>query len=128
VWLNGVAERYALAYALEGADGFTTGIGNFVPQPVLALERAVRGESWDRAREIRNTLRSYEDLREEVGGGPAFSAAKNVPVVKRGLDLQGMYGGPVREPLIELDEDDRERVETYLERLEAENYPAAPDV
>lgn len=126
VWLNGVAERYALAYALEGADGFTTGIGNFVPQPVLALDRAIRDGNWDRAREIRNALRSYEDLREEAGGGPAFSAAKNVPVVKRGLDLQGMYGGPVREPLIELDDDDRERVATYLESLEAENYLTSP--
>ncbi|WP_137290792.1 dihydrodipicolinate synthase family protein [Natronorubrum halophilum] len=117
-WLNGVAERYAPTYAMEGATGFTTGIGNFVPQPVLALESALSAGEWDRAKRIRDALRPFEDFREEDGGGVAFGSAKNVPVVKYGQDLQGMAGGPVREPLVELASDDRERVERYLDRLE----------
>ncbi|WP_255171446.1 dihydrodipicolinate synthase family protein [Natrononativus amylolyticus] len=126
VWLNGVAERYALAYALEGAEGFTTGIGNFVPEPVLALESALSAGDWSQAREIRDALRPYEDLREETGGGPAFGSAKNVPVVKYGSELQGMYGGPVRNPLIELEADDRTRVEEYLEELEKAGHLTSP--
>lgn len=122
VWLNGVAERYALSYALEGADGLTTGIGNFVPQPVLALSNALSAGDWARAEEIRDALRPFEDFREEDGGGVAFSSAKNVPVVKHGLDLQGLAGGPVRDPLVELSRGDRERVETYLERIERKDY------
>lgn len=126
-WLNGVAERYALAYAIEGADGFTTGIGNFVPQPVLALDRALAAGDWDRAAEIRNALRPFEDFREEAGGGVAFSSAKNVPVVKYGQDVQGMAGGPVREPLVELSADDRARVEQYVDKLESDGDAVSPD-
>lgn len=126
-WLNGVAERYALSYAIEGADGFTTGIGNFVPQPVLALADALSAGEWDRARQIRDALRPLEDFREESGGGVAFSAAKNVPVVKYGQELQGMVGGPVREPLVELSQAGRERVERYLGRLENQAEATPPD-
>ncbi|MCU4743285.1 dihydrodipicolinate synthase family protein [Natronoglomus mannanivorans] len=126
-WLNGVAERYALAYAVEGADGFTTGIGNFVPQPVLALDRALTAGDWDRAAEIRTALRPFEDFREETGGGVAFSSAKNVPVVKYGQDVRGMAGGPVREPLVELSTDDCGRVEQYIDKLETDEYLISPD-
>lgn len=118
VWLNGVAERYAPAYALEGAAGFTTGIGNVVPQPVLALATALENGDWPRAKAIRDALRPYEALRDEAGGGVAFSSAKNVPAVKYGLDVRGLYGGPVRAPLVELDAADRDRVERCLEHLE----------
>lgn len=127
-WLNGVAERYALSYAIEGAVGFTTGIGNFVPQPVLALDEALSAGAWDRARQIRDSLRPLEDFREETGGGPVFSSAKNVPVVKYGQDLQGMAGGPVREPLVKLSTDDCDRVERYLDRLEKQAVVSSPDV
>ncbi|WP_207592785.1 dihydrodipicolinate synthase family protein [Halomontanus rarus] len=126
-WLNGVAERYALSYAIEGADGFTTGIGNFVPQPVLALESALSAGEWDRAKEIKDALRPLEDFREETGGGVAFSSAKNVPVVKYGQDVRGMAGGLVREPLVELSEDDHARVEQYIDRLENDGYTVSPN-
>lgn len=126
VWLNGVAERYGPAYALEGAEGLTTGIGNFIPGPVLALSDAIEAGDWDRAREIRDLLRPFEDLRAEPGGGPAFGAAKNVPAVKYGMDLRGLAGGDVREPLVELAEADRERVEEYLDRVEREEELLAP--
>jgi 4-hydroxy-tetrahydrodipicolinate synthase len=116
-WINGVAERYALAYAVEGADGFTTGIGNFVPDWALSLFDALSAGDWERARTIRDALRPLEELRDEAGGGPAFVAAKNVPVVKYGLDSRGMYGGPVRPPLVELSAADRDRVDRCLERL-----------
>lgn len=118
VWLNGVAERFAPAYALEGAEGFTTGIGNFVPGPVLALARALSVEDWQRARRIRTALRPFEDLREEDGGGVQFGSAKNVPSVKAGLDHQGSYGGPVREPLVDLSAEDRDRVGEYVSGIE----------
>ena len=127
-WLNGVAERYALSYAVEGADGFTTGVGNFLPEAALALSRALADDDWERAREIRDALRPYEDFREEAGGGPAFGSAKNVPVVKYGMDLRGMHGGGVREPLVDLSAEDRNRVEEYLEAVERHGFGDAPTV
>lgn len=120
VWSNGIAERFALSFAIEGAEAFTTGIGNFVPEQVLALHDALREEDWDEARRIRDLLRPYEDLREDTGGGSHVPAANNVPAVKFGQELAGLYGGPVREPLVDLSEADRERAETYYDRITSE--------
>ena len=87
---------------------------------------ALRREDWERAREIRDLARPYENLREEAGSNNSFSAANNVPAIKYGLELAGLYGGPVREPLVELTDEDRRRAEEYYERLtEADLAPSA---
>lgn len=117
VWLNGAAERYAPAFALEGAVGFTTGLGNFAPEISLALMAALREEDWERARRLREVVRPIEDLREETGAENSFASANNVPVVKYGLQLAGQTSGPVREPLVGLSEEDRRRTEEYYERI-----------
>lgn len=117
VWINGIAERFAPSFHVEGAEGFTTGIGNFVPQKVLALQEALDEGDLARAKEIRDLLRSYEDLREETGPNNRFGSANNVPAVKYGLELAGQYGGPVREPLVALSEADRQRAEEYYETI-----------
>lgn len=119
VFSNGIAERYGPAFGVEGAEGFTTGIGNFVPEASLALMDAIREEDWDHAREIRDVFRPFEDLREEAGPGndPALSAANNVPAVKFGMELAGLTGGPVRDPLVGLTEADEVRVREYYEAL-----------
>ncbi|WP_254546894.1 dihydrodipicolinate synthase family protein [Halomarina pelagica] len=121
VWSNGIAERFAPSFAIEGAEAFTTGIGNFVPEQVLALQDALRDEDWEEARRVRDLLRPYEDLREETGRGDSdVAAANNVPAVKYGQELAGLYGGPVREPLVDLSEADRERAEAYYDRIVSE--------
>lgn len=117
VFSTGIAERFAPAFALEGAEGFTTGIGSFAPEICLVLQNALEQEHWERALEIRDLIRPYEDLREESGPDNDFEAANNVPAIKYGLELAGLYGGPVREPLVELTEEDKQRAETYYERL-----------
>ncbi|MFC4440341.1 MULTISPECIES: dihydrodipicolinate synthase family protein [Natrialbaceae] len=96
-WVNGIAERYALAFAIEGVTGYTTGLGNFAPETTLALFDAVENENWERARSIQRLLRPIEDLREESGEGNALPAANNVSVVKYGMDLAG-YTGPGSRP------------------------------
>jgi 4-hydroxy-tetrahydrodipicolinate synthase len=118
-WLNGIAERYALPFAVAGADGFTTGIGNFLPGPVLALRDAIAADDRERARDLVALLRPIEELRQEAGADNDIGAANNVPVVKHGMDLAGFEGGTVREPLVELSEGDRERVEECYERVRA---------
>ena len=117
VWVNGIAERFAPSFHVEGAEGFTTGIGNFVPQTVLALQEALEKGDLARAKEIRDVVRPYEDLRQETGRNNRFDSANNVPAVKHGLELAGQYGGPVREPLVELSEADRKRAEEYYEAI-----------
>lgn len=118
VWINGIAERYAVAFAIEGADGYTTGIGNFVPEATLALFAAIEDGDWKTAREYQRILRPYEDLREESGADNEIPAANNVPAVKYGLDLAGLCGGPVREPLVPLSEADKARADDYYQRIE----------
>lgn len=121
VWSNGIAERFAPAFAIEGAEAFTTGIGNFVPEATLALQAALREGDWEEAKRIRDVLRPYEDLREETGGGTnSIAAANNVPAVKYGQELAGLYGGPVREPLVDLSPEDRERAEAYYDHVVSE--------
>lgn len=114
-WVNGIAERFALSFAIEGAVGFTTGIGNALPKPVLALRDALQAEDWERARELRNLLRPLETLRAEAGPNNDLASANNVPTVKHCMDLAGMYGGPVREPIVELSAEDAERAESHFE-------------
>lgn len=117
VFSTGIAERFAPSFALEGAEGFTTGIGSFVPEVILSLHDALKQENWERALEIRDLVRPYEDLREEAGLENDLSSANNVPAIKYGLELAGLYGGPVREPLIELSEADKKRAEEYYRRM-----------
>ncbi|GAA0283448.1 dihydrodipicolinate synthase family protein [Halobacterium noricense] len=121
VWSNGIAERFAPAYALEGAEGFTTGIGNFVPEATLALMEAICEEDWGRAKQIREVLRPYEKLRDGTGDENRLSAANNVPAVKYGMELTDRYGGPVREPLTELSKADRKRAKKYYEEIQSAN-------
>lgn len=116
---NGIAERFAPAFAIEGAEGYTTGIGNFVPEATLALMETLREEDWARARQLRDLLRPYEDLREEPGADNTLVAANNVPAVKFGMELAGLYGGPVREPLVDLSDADRDRAREYYECIES---------
>ena len=118
VWINGIAERYASAFHVEGAEGYTTGIGNFVPEATLALHDALSVGDYERANEIRTLLRPLEDIREEKGADNDLATANNVPVVKYGQELANLYGGPTREPLVGLSEEDAGRVRDYYEAIE----------
>ena len=121
VWINGLAERFAPAFAVEGAAGFTTGIGNFAPEAPLSLLEALRQGDWERAKSVREIVRPYEDLRESPGVDNATPAANNVPAVKFGMELAGLYGGPVRPPLVDLAEEDQPHArECYRRIVESE--------
>jgi len=113
VWSNGIAERFAPSFIIEGAEGFTTGIGNFLPNETLRLMELLKQGEWDQAKQLRDLLRPFEDLRDETGDGNNLSAANNVPVVKYGMELAGLNGGPVREPLVQLNQKDKNLVEEH---------------
>jgi len=117
VWINGQAERFEPAFFFEGCEGFSTGVGNFVPEASIALMEAMNEGEWDRAKRIRELIRPLETLREEAGVDSDIAAANNVPVVKYGLELAGLYGGPVRDPIVELNEANKRRVEESYHRI-----------
>jgi len=118
VWLCGMGEPPVPAYWAEGAEGFTSGVGNFAPIVGLELLAALRAEDWDRAARIRDATLEFSRLREESGQNNCFPQANSIPVLKECLNLAGANGGQVREPLAELSAKDRERVHEAYESLE----------
>lgn len=119
-WINGIAERFAPAFALEGAEGYTTGLGNFAPRATLALHEAILDRDWDRATRLRERLRPFEDLREESGEANQFASALNVPAVKHAMDATDLYGGPVRDPLNEMSAEERRRAAEYADEIHSD--------
>lgn len=119
VWVDGMAEPYAVSLWIEGAEGFTAGVSNFLPRIGLALFDALERGDLDRARELRDACLPFQNFRGERGANNVFPGANSVPAVKYGLELAGLNGGPVREPLVELSESDRERARELFEDLDA---------
>jgi len=117
-WICGMAEPPAPAYYLEGAAGFSAGVTNFEPRLGLALFEALEDGDWDRARALRDAAQPLMDLRSEPGSQNSYPGGNSVQVVKRGLESAGQHGGGVREPLVELPTDERERVDRLYARLQ----------
>jgi len=117
-WICGMAEPPAPTYYLEGADGFSAGVTNFEPRLGLALFEALESGDWRHARELRDVAHTLMNLRADPGENNGFPGGNSVQVVKRGLELAGAYGGPVRPPLAELTDRDKGRVDDLYERLQ----------
>ncbi|MFC5134665.1 MULTISPECIES: dihydrodipicolinate synthase family protein [Haloferacaceae] len=120
VWVNGLAEPLAPATWVEGAEGFSAGVSNFRPEVGLELFDALSREDWSRARRLRNVCLPYQQLRGEKGTRNDIPAAVSIPVVKKGLELAGLHGGGVREPLQPLSPAEEERAETLYRELDEE--------
>lgn len=117
VWVDGLAEPYAVSFWAEGIEGFSAGVSNFRPEVGLELFDALSNREWDRARTLRDACLPYQNFRDESGTDNAVPGAVSVPAVKKGLDLAGLHGGAVREPLRPLTDDEERRAEELYERL-----------
>ncbi len=93
VWSCGTAERFAPFFWLAGAEGFTSGLGNFAPEISVQMLEALKGADYSTAMEIQRKITPLEYLREGRG------KANNVPVVKAALDYVGLTGGRCRAPI-----------------------------
>ena len=71
-----------------GIEAFTAGFINFIPQFELELFAAASRQDWPRMIEIQDQLAPLERLRNQHTEG----------ILKTGLDLVGLVGGPVRPP------------------------------
>jgi len=120
VWVDGLAEPYAVSFWAEGVGGFSAGVSNCRPEISLALYDALDAGDWERARTLRTICLPYQRFRDETGSNNDVPGAMSVPAVKKGLDLAGLHGGSVREPLRPLGEDERERAETLYDELDAD--------
>jgi len=121
VWVDGLAEPYAVSYWAEGIEGFSAGVSNFRPEVGLALFDALQDGDWHRARQLRDICLPFQNLREGTGENNTIPGAVSVPVVKKGLELAGYEGfesGNVREPLRPLGEREAERAEELYGQLD----------
>lgn len=118
VWVDGLAEPFAVAAWAEGAEGFSAGVSNFRPEVGLKLFEALKEEDWERARHIRNICLPYQRFRERTGNGNTIPGAASVPAVKKGLELAGLHGGEVREPLEPLSSEDERQAEEIYSQLD----------
>lgn len=117
VWVNGLAEPFAVAFWAEGAEGFSAGVSNFRPEIGLELFDALTKEDWEYAREIRNICLPYQNFRDESGINNEIPGAISIPAVKKGLELAGLHGGEVREPIRPLSDEDEQRARELYDEL-----------
>lgn len=120
VWVDGLAEPFAVSYWAEGIEGFSAGVSNFRPEVGLALYDALEAENWERARELRNICLPYQQFRDESGQNNSIKGAISVSAVKEGLKLAGLHGGNVRDPIRPLASEEERRAEELYNQLDAD--------
>ncbi|AHG01633.1 dihydrodipicolinate synthetase (plasmid) [Halostagnicola larsenii XH-48] len=118
VWVDGLAEPFAVSFWAEGAEGFSAGVSNFRPEIGLALFDALSEGDYERANRIRNICLPYQNFRDETGSQNEIEGAVSVPVVKAGLELAGLNGGNVREPIRPLEPEETQKAERLYDQLE----------
>jgi len=118
VWVDGLAEPYAVSFWAEGVEGFSAGVSNFRPEVGLALFDALQAENWERARELRNICLPYQHFRDETGQDNSIPGASSVAAVKKGLELAGLNGGAVREPIRPLTPEQEDRAARLYDQLD----------
>ncbi|MFB0689832.1 dihydrodipicolinate synthase family protein [Agrobacterium pusense] len=109
LYVCGLAESWAAAFAAVGARGFTSGLVNVAPQFSLQVHEALTSGDFTAARKIVQKIELFERLRTRYRNGA------NVTVVKEAMDILGFKVGPVRAPgLARLDKEDRATLEGLL--------------
>lgn len=118
VWVDGLAEPFAVPFWTEGVEGFSAGVSNFRPEVGLALFDALTNGDWERARELRNICLPFQRFRAETGINNDIPGANSVSAVKKGLEFAGLHGGNVREPIVPLGPEDEKRAERLYDQLD----------
>lgn len=103
LFVCGLAESWAPAFAAAGARGFTSGLVNVAPHLSLRVCSALQNGDFAAAREVVTLIEPFERLRTKFRNGA------NVTVVKEAVTMMGLPVGAVREPgLPSLDKQDCE--------------------
>lgn len=106
-FLIGTAGVFLPALAL-GASGGILALADSVPEPCARLYRLFSESMRQEASGLQNDL---------VPVNKTITQTFGIPGIKYAMDLQGFYGGPVRLPLLPLDERAKAEIEVCLRRL-----------
>ncbi len=95
-------------YYAVGAQGFCGGTIAIVPEYELGIHKAAVNGEWEKMKRLQEKLLPLTQLR-----------AKTDPVglLKAGLDMRGLAGGPVRPPRRNLTEEEKEELKRILQKL-----------
>ena len=103
-FITGGGEILAPYYYLAGAVGLTTGIANlFLPKSIEMHETAI-AKKWDEAMDLRDDFEPIVEMRRQFG----------TPMLKGGLEMMGLAGGPVRATGAVLDAAGKRKVRRFL--------------
>jgi len=88
-----------------GAVGGILALANIATKQCLAIRQHFLNEEWKQARELQVRM---------IPVNTAITRGWGVPALKEALDMLGLYGGPVRPPLLPLSEETRRELRTIL--------------
>lgn len=108
VWLCGTAEMWAPFFFAAGAVGFTSGMVNVDARRSFAMLDVLREGRYDRAMELWEEIRPFEELRETRRSG------NNVSVVKEAMAQLGKSNGVLRPPAAPLAPEEKREVRRIL--------------
>ncbi|WP_431801104.1 dihydrodipicolinate synthase family protein [Halobacillus andaensis] len=109
-WICGTAEKWAPFFSFAGAAGYTSGLVNVYPQKSLELLQALRDNNYSLIWQVWKELLPFENLREKQNSG------YNVVVVKEAMEQAGLNAGVPREPVAELQGEDKQAVADLIRR------------
>lgn len=96
---------FFLAALCLGAVGGVLGMANIAPQQAIDIHRLFEAGWLNEAAELQRRM---------IPVNAAVTAVMGVPGLKAALDMLGWYGGPVRSPLLDIDEGQRETLRAIL--------------
>jgi 5-dehydro-4-deoxyglucarate dehydratase len=95
------AEMTGPAYFAAGATGYSSAISNFLPEASLNFYNSYREGNMEVVWDITDRLvKPICDIRDRKRG-------YNISFVKAGIEIVGRQAGPVRPPLVDLDQKSR---------------------
>ena len=112
-WIGGAGDDLAPNYYRLGIRTYTSSLANFAPHLSLAIHDAAANADTVRLDELMNNyvVPHYEFRSRRKGF--------EVSVVKAKMEILGMAGGPVRPPLANVTEEDRESLRQMLNGWQA---------
>ncbi len=120
-WINGMAETLAVPYFAAGAQAFTSGLINFLPNTVLDVWRlGSTGKTVALESLIAEKIRPLAKLRERRKG-------YSVAVIKEAMHFLEYCGNTVRSPLMPMLDEDRDHLQRLMIELGILIPPADED-
>jgi 4-hydroxy-tetrahydrodipicolinate synthase len=106
---NGLGEAYEPMYSQLGSKGFTSTLGNIVPELSVQLHSLLSEKKFEEAFELATQIAPLSDFMDSLTGGQYIVALKHV------LNRLGVCERTIRPPLIPLSPSEIKRLEQLIE-------------